>query len=279
MFFLIVGLYFSLTCLAAWLVFFPAGRAVFYATLENAGTHVGRRAGRLKAAASDAVVHTGRGVNEGSGRLWGAMRRHSLLLAGGMLVICVPPLIALLASSHSQLEGFNAAPREMNLQITELLKGEQLVAPAPLPPAIFATQEVLVVRPMLNSASRNWDLLDADFKQRLLLVFKLMKERYGYDMALLEGYRSPERQNALASLGSNVTNAAAFQSYHQYGLAGDCAFLRDGKLVISEKDPWAMRGYELFGEIAEAAGLTWGGRWKMMDFGHAELRRPGTIKK
>jgi peptidoglycan L-alanyl-D-glutamate endopeptidase CwlK len=62
-------------------------------------------------------------------------------------------------------------------------------------------------------------------------------------------------------------------------LAADCAFLRDGKLVISEKDPWAMRGYELFGEVAEAAGLTWGGRWKMMDFGHTELRRPGTIKK
>ena len=52
-------------------------------------------------------------------------------------------------------------------------------------------------------------------------------------------------------------------------------FLRDGKLVISEKDPWAMRGYELYGQVAESVGLTWGGRWKMMDFGHTELRTAG----
>ena len=57
----------------------------------------------------------------------------------------------------------------------------------------------------------------------------------------------PERQNRLAQMGTNVTNAAAFQSYHQFGLAADNAFLRDGKLVISEKDPWAMRGYQLYG--------------------------------
>jgi len=98
-------------------------------------------------------------------------------------------------------------------------------------------------------------------------------------MAILEGYRSPERQNALAAMGPNVTNAAAFQSWHQYGLAADCAFLRDGKLVISEKDPWAMRGYQLYGEVAESLGLTWGGRWKMMDFGHTELRMPGVMRR
>src|SRR4051812_12890526 len=130
---------------------------------------------------------------------------------------------------------------------------------------------------MLVSASRNWTLMDQEYTQRLLLVFKIMKEQHGYDMAILEGYRSPERQNMLAGLGSSVTNAAAFQSWHQYGLAADCAFLRDGKLVISEKDPWAMRGYELYGQVAESVGLTWGGRWKMMDFGHTELRVPGVM--
>lgn len=106
-----------------------------------------------------------------------------------------------------------------------------------------------------------------------------MKERYGYDMAILEGYRSPERQNALARMGTSVTNATAFQSYHQFGLAADCAFRRDGKLVISEKDPWAMRGYQLYGEVAESLGLHWGGRWKMMDLGHIELRKNNTVKR
>jgi peptidoglycan L-alanyl-D-glutamate endopeptidase CwlK len=76
-----------------------------------------------------------------------------------------------------------------------------------------------------------------------------------------------------------VTSAAAFQSYHQFGLAADCAFYLGGKLVIDEKDPWAMRGYELYGETAEALGLTWGGRWRMMDFGHVELRRSGVLRR
>lgn len=80
-------------------------------------------------------------------------------------------------------------------------------------------------------------------------------------------------------MGSNVTQATAFQSYHQYGLAADSAFFRDGKLVISEKDPWAMRGYALYGQAAESVGLVWGGRWKMMDLGHVELRRRGVLGK
>ena len=98
-------------------------------------------------------------------------------------------------------------------------------------------------------------------------------------MTILEGYRSPERQNMLVSMGKNVTNAAAFQSYHQYGLAADCAFLRDGKLVISERDPWAMRGYQLYGEVAESMGMHWGGRWTAMDFGHLEWHASGAELK
>jgi peptidoglycan L-alanyl-D-glutamate endopeptidase CwlK len=104
-----------------------------------------------------------------------------------------------------------------------------------------------------------------------------MEERHGYRMALIEGYRSPERQARLFEQGSHVTQARANMSYHQHGLAADLAFFRDGKVVISERDPWAMRGYELYGEIAEQVGLTWGGRWKMRDLGHVELRRKGVL--
>ncbi len=38
-----------------------------------------------------------------------------------------------------------------------------------------------------------------------------------------------------------------------------------------------MRGYQLYGQVAESLGLTWGGRWKMMDFGHIELRMRGVM--
>ncbi|WYX18186.1 M15 family metallopeptidase [Achromobacter xylosoxidans] len=164
-------------------------------------------------------------------------------------------------------------------RIQALLTGERLVPPPPLPPEVFTTREVELVRPNLGGASRDWNLLDADYRQRLLAAYRVMREEHGYEMVLIEGYRSPERQEELASKGSHVTNAGAYQSYHQYGLAADSAFLRDGKVVVSEKDPWAMRGYELFGETAERVGLTWGGRWKLMDFGHTELRRPGVMRR
>ena len=205
------------------------------------------------------------------------VRRHQVLLAIGVPAVLIPSLLAVALSNPAMLpvyEGSTALPDE---QVAALLAGEQLVPPVALPPSVFTTAEVELVRPMLVGASRNWGLLHPDFSQRLLLAFKIMKEQHGYEMALLEGYRSPARQDELAASGGHVTNARAFQSWHQYGLAADCAFLREGKLVISEKDPWAMRGYQLYGQVAESLGLTWGGRWKMMDFGHIELRMRGVM--
>lgn len=207
------------------------------------------------------------------------LRRRWLLVLAALLLLTVPVLLALLLAGRTMLEGFQAGERESNQQVLALLQGEQLTAPVALPPLTFSTLEVSQIRPMLASADRNWQLLQPGFSQRLLRVFRVMREQYGYEMAILEGYRSPERQNLLAQAGSNVTNSRAFQSYHQFGLAADCAFLRDGRLLISEQDPWAMRGYRLYGEVAEAAGLRWGGRWAMMDFGHVELQQAGLLRK
>lgn len=187
-------------------------------------------------------------------------------------MLALPVLFTLVIGHQNLLDGFEDNAYEENAHIASVLEGEQLVAPLPLPPDVFTTAEVMLTRPMLAEASREWDLLEPTFKQKLLTVFKVMKEQYGYEMAMIEGYRSPQRQNKLAQLGSNVTNAKAFQSYHQYGKAADCAFYKNGKLIISERDPWAMRGYELYGKVAQSVGLTWGGNWKMMDFGHTELR-------
>nr|WP_196782876.1 M15 family metallopeptidase [Acinetobacter shaoyimingii] len=129
-----------------------------------------------------------------------------------------------------------------------------------------------------NLIDRKWDKMHPSYKQRLLMVFKIMKERHGYEMVLLEGYRSPERQTRLSG-NTATTLAKAFQSYHQFGLAADVAFKRNGKVVISERDPWAMRGYQLYGETAESVGLTWGGRWtRIHDYGHTEFRMPGLRK-
>jgi peptidoglycan L-alanyl-D-glutamate endopeptidase CwlK len=272
-------LLFLLACASAWLLMFPASRLLLAQALAQFGRQAGQRLQRWN---RDGLRQAGAFGQAAQGRLQRSarfMRRHALLMLSGAVVLAVPTMLALLLSGRSMLGGFDSDRREINAQVAELLKGEQLAAPAPPPPLAFTTAEVAQVRPLLDSANRNWILLDQQFSQRLLLVFKIMKETHGYDMAILEGYRSPERQNLLAAAGANVTNARAFQSYHQFGLAADCAFLRDGKLVISEKDPWAMRGYQLYGATAEAAGLHWGGRWTMMDFGHTELRVPGTVKK
>lgn len=279
MFLFSVLLFFVLACLGAWLALFPAGRDVVAQSVSAIGRRIGQglRGGYRQGAQQ--AVRAGRSTGGGLLRTLLFLQRRYLLVLSAAVLLTVPPMLALVLSGRNMLGGFDSDSHAINDQIADLLKGEQLAAPAPLPPLVFTTAEVTLVRPMLDSANRNWQLLDPDFAQRLLLVFKIMKENHGYDMAILEGYRSPERQNALAAAGPAVTNAKAFQSYHQFGLAADCAFLRDGKLLISERDPWAMRGYRLYGEAAESVGLRWGGRWTMMDFGHTELRVAGTVRK
>ena len=194
--------------------------------------------------------------------------------------------------------------REVDPQIYTLLEG-QILSPPPeveeslIEEAIIAATNIGAAQPNVQAkafnpnvedvhmqhshadlvaADRKWHKINPRYKQRLLMVFKIMQQRHGYEMVLLEGYRSPERQNSLAG-NSNITRARGFQSYHQFGLAADVAFKRNGKVVISERDPWAMQGYQLYGEVAESVGLTWGGRWKsIQDYGHTEYRMSGLRK-
>jgi peptidoglycan L-alanyl-D-glutamate endopeptidase CwlK len=270
----VVFLYFVVACSLIGLAIFPSGRQAVWRSFGQLRHWSARRLRWVGPVA--AIVD---GAQSLPRRLLKIVLKHRWLTSLGVALILLPPLVALTFGASSSLPDYEATEPASNALVASLLKGEQLVPPVPLPPMVFTTQEVLLVRPMLADASRNWGLLHTDFSQRLLLAFKIMKEQHGYDMALLEGYRSPARQDMLASQGSHVSNARAFQSYHQYGLAADCAFLKDGKLVISEKDPWTMQGYRLYGQVAESLGLTWGGRWTMMDFGHTELRLKGVIGK
>jgi len=204
--------------------------------------------------------------------------RHPAAWGSAVLLLMLAPAVGTWWwSQHNprQLDGYEDTAAASDTQLTALLEGEHLIPPPPLPPDVFLTAEVAQERPLLASADRRWEQLDPQFVQNVLRIFKVMRDEHGYEMALLEGWRSPNRQAQLAAQGPQVTQAGAWQSYHQFGLAVDCAFLRDHKLVISERDPWAMQGYTLFGQVAERLGLTWGGRWKMMDFGHIEWRKPG----
>ena len=210
-----------------------------------------------------------------------ALRLHWPLWVSAIAVLLLVPAVALMLRHGWALETFDhTLSRSANPQVAALLQGEQLVPPQALPPELFLTREVIQARPLAGSASRQWDLLDSDFRQRLLQVFKAMREQHGLEMVLIEGYRSPQRQAELLGFGDHVTRAGPGQSYHQYGLAADCAFLVAGRIVISEVDPVAANGYRLYGLVAQSFGLTWGGSWRSIkDLGHVELRRAGALSK
>jgi peptidoglycan L-alanyl-D-glutamate endopeptidase CwlK len=266
--------YFVLMVAVAAIFFLPAARARAMAAASGAWrsfTNTWRRA--QHGAAQTSVASVRAAGHAGSGAMQFLARRR-LMLLGALVVVAVPVLLSVVLRSGKTVF-YEDAARDTDEKVEALLRGEQLVPPPALPPEVFATAEVEQVRPLTREGSRNWDVLDPDFRARLLLVYKVMKDKHGYDLALLEGYRSPERQAKLAALGEHVTRAKANQSYHQYGLAADNAFYRNGKLVISEKDAWAMEGYRLYGEVAESLGLVWGGRWSFRDYGHVEYHRPG----
>ena len=267
--------YFAVAVTIAALFLLPAARGALVSAALALQRRMSRRTSRGISHLRNGLDKSVRISHTAIGDTKKVLIRQRLLILITAGILAAPPLIAI-ALRGRQLFQFDGETRVPDEKIAALLNGEQLVPPPPLPPEVFETKEVEQVRPALRDASRDWNLLDTDFRTRLLLVYKIMREQYGYEMVLLEGYRSPDRQNRLAQLGG-VTNAAAYQSYHQYGLAADNAFLRDGKVVISEKDPYAMRGYQLYGQTAEQVGLVWGGRWKLMDFGHVEYHKPGFV--
>lgn len=175
--------------------------------------------------------------------------------------------VALQLGSHHVLGEVAPQALEGTEQIRTALKGELLVPPPPLPPASFMSEE----HPSLASADRDWSKLEPRFARQVLAVMAGM-ERRGYAVALIEGYRTAQRQEALADARPEVTQARAFQSRHQFGLAADLAPLRAGRIVLSEQDPWAWQAYQALGEEAEAQGLVWGGRWTLRDYGHVEAK-------
>lgn len=265
---LLVLVYAAAVAAAGWLVLGPKRSTPLHERLRAHAAWAGTRI-KSFANAPRMLLHSSFAAGAGLGTaVW--RNRHKLALA--LALFAAPLGVLFTLGDPSRLQPYDDMAPSPDPVVAAVLDREKLVPPATLPPEIFTTREAGPDRTDLATASREWRMLDPDFRQRLLLVYRAM-ESHGYRMALLEGYRSPERQQMLAQLGPQVTNANAFQSYHQFGLAADSAFLREGRLVISEKDPWAMEGYRLYGSYAESFGLTWGGRWQLRDFGHVELRR------
>ena len=69
------------------------------------------------------------------------------------------------------------------------------------------------------------------------------------------------------SPGKVVTNAAAGESYHNYGLALD--FVPTDPAGRPKWDD--LTGFQRIGEIAEELGFQWGGRWPAKDRPHLQM--------
>ena len=73
---------------------------------------------------------------------------------------------------------------------------------------------------------------------------------------------------------TRVTNAGPGQSLHNYGMAFDGVPLRDGKPVWGTRTPEDKAIWSKYGDIAEAVGLDWSGRWtRFREFPHCQ--KPG----
>lgn len=149
------------------------------------------------------------------------------------------------------------------------LRADRLVPPSELSPDRYVIRGYGDVA----TADRKWAKLDPNFRQAVLRLIKAV-EAAGYGLQMIEGYRSPDRQDELLALG--MTYASGGRSKHQYGLAVDLApYHPTRSIVISEKDPWAAKVYEAIGVAAKAIGLKWGGDFKSLrDYGHVEDHRP-----
>ncbi|WP_233702144.1 M15 family metallopeptidase [Iodobacter ciconiae] len=196
------------------------------------------------------------------------MKLGLLPLASLVLVLCVVGVTLHFNSRHA-IAPFSPKEYSQVAHIQGTFTEAKLEPPPALPPEVFISAAAAAARPGLATANRDWGQLDPQFVQTVLQIMKKMAER-GYPMALLEGYRSPERQDDLISKANVVTKAKGGQSKHQYGLAVDLAPMKDGKIIISERDTWAFAAYQALGEEAVAAGLTWGGVWSFKDYGHIE---------
>lgn len=226
-------------------------------------------------------------------RLPSLLRRERLSHRGGggspralwwgaaALLLIAPPLLILHGRQKPRLAMYAQADIDRGRsQVLALLEGEQLVPPPELPPEIFVAAEATLLQlgdaaaapENIVAADRRWERIDPQLQRRVLAVYQVMHDQYGYRMALVEGYRSAERQAELAREGK-ATRAGAGRSCHQYGLAVDSALLRDGRLQWDMRDPWVREGYYLYGRLAQEAGLEWGGSWRSLkDYVHVEAR-------
>jgi peptidoglycan L-alanyl-D-glutamate endopeptidase CwlK len=121
--------------------------------------------------------------------------------------------------------------------------------------------------------SRQLEDLVPAAQQRAQALVKAAKDA-GIDFLVTSTYRSNEEQAALYAQGRTkpgaiVTNARPGDSYHNWRCAFDVVPLRNGKPVWGTSGPDGDL-WRKIGEMGEAVGLEWAGRWtgKLREMAH-----------
>lgn len=111
-----------------------------------------------------------------------------------------------------------------------------------------------------------------------LVKFEAALAKVGIKVMRTSGYRSFHEQDMLFARGRTtagliVTNARGGESWHNFGLAEDYAFVIDGKVTWG--GPW-----DRFGGIAVECGLEWGGNFEgFVDRPHVQMRGGKTLNE
>lgn len=92
---------------------------------------------------------------------------------------------------------------------------------------------------------------------------------------------APFLAHCIASVGPQhgppVTNAVPGLSWHQWGEAMDCYWLRNGKAEWDTEVGGSRNGYKVYAFVASQAGLFAGGHWQSFkDWPHVQKRKAGS---
>lgn len=128
---------------------------------------------------------------------------------------------------------------------------------------------------MINSRKLEYLLPQVAVKVRALVNEAKVQ---GIDLLVTSTYRDFESQQAIynqgrTTPGSKVTNARPGRSWHNWKRAVDVVPLVGGKAIWNDSKLWAK-----IGEIGEAVGLEWAGRWKTFkEFAHFQLTEGNSL--
>jgi peptidoglycan L-alanyl-D-glutamate endopeptidase CwlK len=117
-----------------------------------------------------------------------------------------------------------------------------------------------------------------ELSEKILRILAAM-EVLGFQMMVTDGVRTTGQQQALYAQGRSKPGRVVTQldgvikkSNHQvktdgFGHAVDCCFVVDGAPSWADALPWS-----LYGAMAQALGLVWGGAWvNFKDRPHVEM--------